>query len=77
MTHPQNQVPQAVFDDIARLVRRHQLDGPDLDDIAKSVDAEEEDFFWAGKELWTYLVEVTRRYPQVSAAFLLGWPVAS
>lgn len=82
--HPQNAVPAWVVDDITTLIREEQLDGPDLHDIAVSVDDGEDD--WsddAGLLVWSFLRAVTDQF-DVSAGFLvseacvcLGWPVTA
>lgn len=80
MTHPQDQVTQSTIDWIVELIRRCQLDGQDLQDIAVSVDLGEEDYVGPGRKLWAFL----RQFEDVSAQYLiseacvcLGWPVAS
>lgn len=82
-THPQNRVPQWVFDRIVTVIRREQLDGPDLHDIAASVGEGEPDYFSCGLELWLFLRAATEKF-DVSAEFLiseacicLDWPVTS
>jgi hypothetical protein len=81
--HPQNRVPQEVIDLLTALIRRDVLEGPDLRDIAVSVDAGEDEFTGAGVELWEH-VEFFAHHYVVSARYLideacvcLDWPVAS
>jgi hypothetical protein len=80
--HPQNQVPQRVFDDLGPIIR--DLDGPDLDLVARAVDQDEDPPVGYGEDLFEALVLLTERYRGVSAAFFiaqaihcLGWPVTT
>jgi hypothetical protein len=48
-----------LLDRIADMIRAADLDGPDIHDIAASVDAGELDYTGAGENLHSYLLDVT------------------
>lgn len=76
--HPQTLVPQRVFDYVATVIRRDQMDGEDLHDVVFAVD-NGEDIPVVGAELFVDLAVLSAAY-KVSAQFLvdeaavcLGW----